>query len=114
MRIHLAVALGVTALWQIYIVVVAFRMAPVLEGLPVGLGGELPAITRSFLGSYRAFGVLPAATAGAALVALRSESLRPWQSAVLVALALGATMALHAWTNEAFFAPVLRILRSID
>jgi hypothetical protein len=107
------VALAVTALWQIYIVVVASRMAPVLEGLLAGLGGDLPTVTRSFLVSYRFFAVLPAATAGAAAVALRKETLHPWQSAALVAIALGATMALHAWTNEAFFAPVLGILRSI-
>ncbi len=113
LRIPITVALTVTAVWQVYIVAVAFRMAPVLENLLAGLGSELPTITGSFLGSYRFFVLLPAATAGAALVALRRESLGPWQSALLVGLALGATMALHAWINEAFFAPVLDLLRTI-
>lgn len=107
-----AVALVATLGWQLYLALAARRNAPLLERVLEGFGGELPAVTEAFLRWHELLALLPAATAIAGLWVLRRAPLR-WYASMVVAVALGVTLALQAWIHEAFLQPLLRLIEAV-
>jgi hypothetical protein len=112
-KIMVAVVFGVPIVWQLYAFISALRHAPVFASLFAGLGGPLPLVTRSFFAAYPFWWVLPVLfTALSFDVWRRDNPPLPYFVAVLVASTVSA-LALHAWLNEAIFAPLFTILEKI-
>lgn len=105
-RISLTVYLMVAAVWQIYLIVSAFRDAPVLRAVLAGLGGEASPVSRSFLGLYLFWPLVPIASSLLALAALRRERDHPSSIAAALILSFGAGLVLHVWLHLAFFRPL--------
>jgi hypothetical protein len=105
---------GVLAIaWQVLTIVLAFRYADALSALLSGLGIDAPAITRSFLASYRWWIVAPVLAALlVADVARRSRPPLVYGSIVLVTSVVVA-LALHAWMNEAWFGVLFTIMAKV-
>jgi hypothetical protein len=100
-------------LWQIYAVVLASRHAATFQSLFAGLGGPLPLVTRAFFASYPYWVILPVSFGLLAMDVLRRrEPPLPYFAAVLAGT-YAAALLLHAWVQEAFFAPLFSILHKI-
>ena len=112
-RVHLGVMLGAIVLWQVHVAWLAWRQVPMFGELLNGLGAELPFPTRVVLSTYRAWGVIPAATAVFAIDVLRRP--RPslmHSTAVLVAAALAALL-LQVGLLDAMLLPFLDVLHEV-
>jgi hypothetical protein len=109
----LAAPLAVAVAWLVWVVVGTYRSAPVLGSLLDGLGTPLPDLTRALLATYRCWWLAPALSVALAIDVLRrpAPSLR-YFSFVLAGILLLA-FALQAWSHEAFFGPLFRIIEAI-
>lgn len=112
-RSVLAATLFIGIGWQVYVLFVIHRMAPVLGGLLSGVNAEPPLITRVFLGIYRWLAVVPLASTALALDLLRRQERSSRRTFVVTVICLGGGFALQAWANEAWFMPVLSLFRQI-
>ena len=112
-RLHAALILATTSIWQAYVAVAAFRHAETLKNLTEGLGAELPMISISFLSSYWAFGFLPICTL--VMVAfVHKKSQAPLRFSTYATIGgLLIAFFLQAWTTEAFFQPLFSIVAQI-
>lgn len=109
----IAVVFGLPIVWQLYAFISALRHAPLIMSLFASMGSPLPAVTRSFYAAYPFWWILPVLfTALSTDVWRRDDPPLPYFVAVLVASTVSA-LALHAWLNEAFFAPLFTILEKI-
>jgi hypothetical protein len=107
------VAFGTPVVWQLYACITAFRHAPGLISLFTGFGSPLPPVTRYFIATYPYWWVLPTLFAGlSADVLRRNHPPLLYFVSVLVA-SVGSALTLHAWLNEALFAPLFTIFEKI-
>jgi hypothetical protein len=112
-KMMVAVVFGAPILWQLYAFLSAVRHVPAFMTLFAGLGGPLPPVTRFLFAAYPYWWILPVLfTALSVDVWRRDNPPLPYFVSVLVASTVSA-LALHAWLNEAFFAPLFTILEKI-
>jgi hypothetical protein len=112
-RLTLALVLGVVFAWLVYVVVAGQRNGRTFAVLLEGLGGELPAITRSFFATYRWWWLLAVAYALLAVDVVRRRSPPPRYFAIVLATMLLTAFGLLAWMYEAVFQPLTDILEKI-
>lgn len=104
-------AVGVAA--QLWIVFLAFRYGSVLQTFLTDLGVVQPIATASFLATYRWWLVSPVVSALlSADVARRPEPPRSYVIVVLL-LTVAAAGVLEAWMHEAWFGPLVQIIRQL-
>lgn len=108
------VTLSAGLLWQLYVVITAYRQAPRFEVLFAGLGGPLPLVTRSFLATYRFWGLLPLLFAALTVDILRRRNPSLRYFGLVLAAGFLSALVLHAWLYEAIFAPLNTILDKIS
>ena len=100
-------------LWQLYAALLALRHAAAFQSLFAAVGGPLPLVTRAFFASYPYWVILPISCGLLAMDVLkRREPPLPYFAAALAGT-YGAALLLHAWVQEAFFAPLFSILHKI-
>jgi hypothetical protein len=105
--------LAAALLWQIYVVVSAYRHAPRFATLFAGLGGPLPFVTESFLATYRFWGLLPLLSAALIADVLRRRNPSARYFGLVLTAVLLTGFLLHAWLYEAIYAPLYTILDKI-
>jgi hypothetical protein len=113
-RLTEVVVLAAALLWQLYVVVYAYRHIPDFAQLFAGLGGPLPLITRSCLVTYRLWGLLPLLFAALSADVLRRRNPSPRYFGLVLIGTLLTALGLHAWLQEAMYAPLFRILDQVD
>ncbi|MFY9826110.1 MAG: hypothetical protein WAM82_32390 [Thermoanaerobaculia bacterium] len=112
-KIIAIVAFAAPIVWQLYAVVLALRHATLFKSLFAGLGGPLPLVTNAFFLAYPYWGLVPILFVVTSWDVLRRRNPPlPYFSSVLVA-SYAAALLLHAWLQEAFFAPLFSILQKI-
>jgi hypothetical protein len=79
----------------------------------IGLGAELPPITRSFVVTYPWWFLAPLICAALSMDILRRRQPPAAYVLVVVFVTMATGFVLQAWTNEAWFAPMLHLIRSI-
>jgi hypothetical protein len=109
-----AAALAVSLFWLVYVVAAAQRHAPVFRSLFEGLGSPLPLVTRALFASYQWWWVAPLVLAAAAFDVVRRPTPSPRYFAIVLAVTLLLAATLHAWLYEAFFQPLIGVLKAID
>ena len=103
-------------LWQVYLVWLAFRVAPTLELFLGDLGQayeDMSWVVVSFLRFYRFTVVVPFAFVVLCFDVVRRRPVPRLYLSVVTGVALLAAFALHAWTTEAFLSPMLRLIENI-
>jgi len=108
-----SLGLGAAILWQLYVVLLAYRNAPIFRDLFSGLGGQLPLLTRAFFASYRFWILVPVLFAVLSRDLLRRRDASLQYFAIVLGASLLAALALQAWMNEAVFQPLFSILKAI-
>ena len=109
-RVVFLTTAGIGIAWQVFVITRGLRYGPELQPLLQGLGVIPPFLTRSFLASYRWWGLAPVLTVVlVADVARRAHPPLIYGSAVLAGSLL-AGLVLQAWMIEAWFAPLLAII----
>ena len=113
-RITTIVVLATSLLWQLYVVVTAFRHAPDFRKLFAGLGGPLPSMTRLFFATYLWWWLVPVGFAILSfdVVRRRDPPLRYFAAVTGGAVLVG--FVLCAWMYEAFYQPLFSILDAIE
>jgi hypothetical protein len=112
-RIVAIVALAAPIVWQLYAVTSAIRSGPVARNLFAGVGAPLPMVTRYFFASYPYWWLAPAAFAGLSYDVLRRHDPPLSYFSFVLVTSVIASLALHVWVTEAFFAPIFSILQKI-
>jgi hypothetical protein len=107
------IALAAPLAFQIYAVVLAFRHAPTFRALFDGLGAPLPLLTRCFLASYPYWVLVPLAFALIAADILRRPQVSTSYFATVLGGSFAVALALHAWLQEAVYAPLYSILDKV-
>jgi len=109
--VALAAAFGVA--WQLLVVALAFRHAPILRDFLRDAGVQPPMLTRLFLASYQWWPLAPLLSALLAFVsaARRPRSVTAAGATALLPLLVG--LVLQAWANEAAIAPLYHLIRTI-
>jgi hypothetical protein len=108
-----SLGLGAAVLWQLYVVLLAYRNAPIFRSLFSGVGGELPLVTRAFFASYKGWILVPALFAILSWDLLRRKDASLLYFALVLGASLLAALALQAWMSEAMFQPLFSILKAI-
>lgn len=109
----MALVLAAFLLWQLYVILLAYRSAPTFAGLLEGLGDSLPWATRAFFASYRYWLAVPALSVLLSIDVLRRESPHPAYFAATGATSLVAALALHAWLDMATLQPMFEIIEGL-
>jgi len=112
-RILIGAFIVPVVLYQCYVVVMAFRMATVLNNLLQGLGAEAPNITQWFLDYHKYLSLVPVLTVILAIDAARRDPPRIVYTAVLIFFCLVVTFAMQALINEAWFVPMFDLIKMI-
>jgi len=112
-RSHLAVLLGVLICWQVYVVVAAIVHSLPLGALLSGLSAEPPLITRVYLRTALFWPLAPVLSAVLAVDLLRRPAPSAFHSTAVVLVIAVLGFAMQAWANEAFFAPLLELMRKV-
>jgi hypothetical protein len=112
-RNHVLAVFVPILLYQIYIVFTAYKTSTALERLLLGLGAELPAITRSFLSSYKLFALIPAISLFVAIDIYRRTERTVLYFSIAIFVSLLAAFLMQAWINEAWFTPIFTLLEKI-
>lgn len=112
-RLIEAAMLSVAVLWQVYVVIAAYRHAPVFAELFAGLEAPLPFVTTFLFETYRFWPLLPLLSAVLSVGVLRRNSSALYFRLVLIAVILTAVL-LQWWLHEAFRAPLHEILDRIE
>lgn len=112
-RIHSGILFGAGIIWQIYAVVLAFRNGPVMRELMEGLGVELPPLTHAFVATYKLWPSLPIISIFVTADILRRKTVNNLYLFLGLTYTVGAALVLHTWLNEAWFLPLLNLLKQI-
>ena len=94
------------------VVITAFRYAPVFQKIFLGLGAELPLVTRAVFATYYAWPVVPVVFGALAIDAIRKPR-SPRYVGILAALAVAAGFFLQSLLFEAYFIPMLALIKQI-
>jgi type II secretory pathway component PulF len=113
MRVHLGVMLGIVVLWQAHVAWIAWKEVPLFGELLNGLNAELPSPTRFVLSTYRAWGVIPVATAVFAIDLLRRPRASLVHSTAVLAIAALVAGLLQMALTDALLMPFLDVLRKV-
>ena len=106
-RAYVAVSLLCVVAWQVYLVVLAFRLVPDFAVLFEGLGVAVPWATRLFLGLYQFSPLMPVVCGMITLVVVRKDPI-PFASAVtLFAVSAALALGFQFWFVEAMFSPMI-------
>jgi len=111
--IHSGILFGAGIIWQTYAVVLAFRNGPVMKDLMESLGVELPPLTQAFVITYKFWPSLPIISLIVATDILRRKTASNLYLFLGLTYTVGAALVLHAWLNEAWFLPLLSILKQV-
>jgi hypothetical protein len=95
------------------VVTTAQQRAPIFRSLFEGLGSPLPPITVALFASYRWWWVAPLVLVVVALDVIRRPTPPPGYFGITVAAIAIIAVVLHTWMYEAFFQPVIGILKDI-
>ena len=112
-RLTLAVLFGVLLAWQVYVVLAAIHHGLVLSALLSSLGTTLPAITRAYLATLMYWPGVPLVSVLLAADVLRRPTPPIKYSGFALLFVAGAGFTLQAWASEAWFAPILELMRKL-
>lgn len=103
----------ISVLWQGYILFHSSRYLRDFETMTDDLAVAYPAVTRWFLAAMPYLWGLPVISAIAFLLAFFLDK-KGWNTFYMGINSVMLGMGLHVWANEAFFAPLLELLRPIE
>lgn len=106
-------ALLAALLWQVYVVLAAAVRVPQFSALFMGLGAELPIITRALFVFYRYWFTVPLIFLVISVDLLRHPERSPRYAGAMVFLAITAGFAMQAWLYEGCLTPLLQIGHAI-
>lgn len=99
--------------WQGYVAYRAHRQAVVLAQLLPALGVAVPKVTAAFLASADWWAAVPVVFAVMAADILRRAGASPMYSRIVTASAFAAAVVLQTWCDQAWFEPMLTMIRSV-
>jgi len=111
-----AVMIGVFSagvVWQVYVVIAAFRYAPEFNRIFESMAVELPLITRALFATYRFWVVVPIVFAALSAHALISTRVSVWYVGALAFACVLAGFVMQAWLFEGYFTPLFAIVKQI-
>ena len=112
-RLHLAVLFAVFLIWQVYVVFAAFHRGAGLDTILTGLGATPPLITRAYLRTLRLWPLVPVLSLLLSADVLRRPEPGVKYSAFALFFVAASGFVLQAWANEAWFVPVLELIRRV-
>jgi hypothetical protein len=102
-----------TIAWQIYLVFLLMRTAPAMQQFASGLGAELAPVTRAFIGFYPWSWTIPLFSALLGVDVLRRARISRAHAVAVVVTVITLGFALHAWATEAWFRPMMDLMRAV-
>ncbi len=112
-RTEKLIVLSATIAWQVWLILTAWRDAPILGTLLSGLGAEPAPITAAYLASYRFWPLLPVVSAVLSFLVLRRDPPAPRRAALVLAYSLTSTLLLQAWMMEASIRPLFLLIKRL-
>ena len=113
-QIYTSILLFAVTVWEIYLAFRAYRNGEALGDLIGTLGVQAPVFTRWFLSTHQFWLVFPALSTLVAVFIIRRRSLSLRFSVMIVAFSLFVALLLDAWMNEAFFVPLISIMKAVQ
>lgn len=112
-RPHLAALFAVFLIWQVYVVFAAFHRGAGLEAILTGLGATPPLVTRAYLRTLRLWPLVPVLSLLLAADVVRRPAPGFKYSALALFLVGVSGFVLQAWATEAWFVPMLELMRKV-
>jgi hypothetical protein len=113
LRLHAAISHVAVLLWQLYIATVAWRSGAVLERLLHGLGAQYGPGVTVFIATCRWWIVVPIIFAALGTAAVRRIETKPMFSVGVLAAEALVALLMNIWWREAWFGPILGLIRQV-
>jgi hypothetical protein len=112
-KAYVGVSFLAVCLWQLYLLVIVYLRTPDMEGMLDALGMDLPKISALFLSAYPYLLILPVITIILGLDLVRRKSIPFTYGLICFVFVVLATLAFQAWTVEAFYTPIFKIIEHV-
>lgn len=113
LRLHAAISHLAVILWQLYIALVAWRSGAVLGRLLHGIGAQSGPGVELFLATCRWWTVVPIVFAAIGAAAVKRIETKPMFSVGVLVAEVVAALVMNIWWREAWFGPVLTLIRQV-
>ncbi len=113
LRWQTAIAYSGVILWQVYLAATAWRSGAVLEQLLHGIGASTGPGVTLFLATCRWWIVVPIVFAALAIVSVRLVETNPKFAVSVLAAEVIVALVLNIWWREAWFGPILNLIRQV-
>ena len=113
LRWQTAIAHSGVILWQVYSASTAWRSGDVLEHLLHGMGASAGPGVTLFLATCRWWIVVPIFFAVLSIVSIRRIELKPAFAVSVLAAEIIVALILNIWWREAWFGPILNLIRQV-
>ena len=113
LRWQTAIAHSGVILWQVYSAFNAWRSGAVLEHLLHGLGASYGPGVALFLATCRWWIIVPIVFAVLSVISIRRIETQPKFAVTVLAAEIIVALILNIWWREAWFGPILSLIRQV-